>query len=103
MNSKESSIALLAKTLYALSYDKWFRAEIAQAIKEADDPTTKWVSNEDVEAKFAKKRAALLKRIEEDELAKKVAISRAGLADGTNRRFNATEWQSIRAEKKSSR
>jgi hypothetical protein len=72
MNTKESSVALLAKTLYALSYDKWFRAEIAKAIKEADDPTSKWVSNEESKASWAKKRAALLKRIEEDELAKKV-------------------------------
>lgn len=45
----------------AAAYDKWFSAEINQAIKEADDPATKWVSHADVKAGWAKKRAELLK------------------------------------------
>jgi len=46
----------------AAAYDKWFSAEIDQAIKEADDPATKWVSNEDAKAESAKRRAAWLKQ-----------------------------------------
>jgi len=47
------------------AYDKWFRAEITEAIKEADDPNTVWLSNEEVSSKWAEKRADLVKRIEE--------------------------------------
>lgn len=41
----------------------WFRAEVELALKEADDPNTQWVSNEEAEASWAKKRAELLKRV----------------------------------------
>lgn len=40
----------------AAAYDKWFRAEVEAAIKEADDPNTQWVSNEDVMTESAKRR-----------------------------------------------
>ena len=46
----------------AAAYDKWFSDEIDQAIKEADDPATKWVSNEDAKAGWAKRRAELVKQ-----------------------------------------
>jgi hypothetical protein len=45
----------------AAAYDKWFSAEIDEAIKEADDPATIWVSNEDAKAVWAKRRAELVK------------------------------------------
>lgn len=48
----------------AAGHDKWFRAQVEQAIKEADDPNTEWVSHEDAKASWAKKRAQLLKRID---------------------------------------
>lgn len=41
----------------------WFRAEVTLALKEADDPNTQWVSNEEAEASWAKQRAELLKRV----------------------------------------
>lgn len=44
------------------AYDKWFRAEVEQGLKEADDPNTQWVSNEDAKASWKKKRAELVKR-----------------------------------------
>lgn len=46
----------------AAAYDKWFNGEVNQAIKEADDSTTQWVSNETVKAESAKRRAAWLKQ-----------------------------------------
>lgn len=39
-----------------------FDGEIDQTIKEADDPTTDWVSNESVKAESAKMRAAWLEQ-----------------------------------------
>jgi hypothetical protein len=41
----------------------WFQEEVALALKEADDPNTEWVSNEEAEASWAKQRAELLKRV----------------------------------------
>lgn len=46
----------------AAAYDKWFRAEIDQAIKEADDPAAVWISNDSVKAESAKRRAAWLQQ-----------------------------------------
>ena len=45
----------------AAAYDKWFSAEVDQAIKEADDPATQWVSAEDADKQWAKQRAELVK------------------------------------------
>ncbi len=56
----------LKRTHEAAEHDKWFRAQVEEAIREADDPNTKWVAHEDVEDSWAKKRAELVKRIEGD-------------------------------------
>lgn len=47
----------------AAAYDKWFRAQVEAAIKEADDPNTEWVSHEVVKKDMAKQRKALKARI----------------------------------------
>ncbi|WP_244140932.1 hypothetical protein [Burkholderia vietnamiensis] len=47
----------------AAAYDRWYREEVRKGLEEADDPNTKWVSNEEAEASFAKKRAELQARI----------------------------------------
>jgi len=49
----------------AAAHDKWFRAEVEQAIKEADDPATAWVSNEDVKKHSAAHRAKWAKLAKE--------------------------------------
>lgn len=54
------------KTKEAAEYDKWFREQVEQALKVADDPNTDWVSHEDAKAHFAAKRAELIKRIKGD-------------------------------------
>lgn len=46
----------------AAAYDKWFRAEVEQGIKEANDPNTKWISHEDAKKSWAKQRAEWAKR-----------------------------------------
>jgi len=57
----------MRRTHEAAVHDKWFRAQVEQAIKEADDPNTEWVSHADAKARWAKKRAKLVKRIEGNE------------------------------------
>jgi predicted transcriptional regulator len=46
----------------AREYDAWFRAEIEQALREADDPNVRRIPHEKVKAKWRRKRAQLLKR-----------------------------------------
>jgi len=46
----------------AAAHDKWFRGQVEQALQEADDPATVWLSNEEVKAHSAARRAEWLKR-----------------------------------------
>lgn len=48
----------------AAAHDKWFRTQVAEAIIEADDPNTEWVSGEEADAIWAKQRAELISRNE---------------------------------------
>ncbi len=58
-----AAASLRLKTAHdAAAYEKWFNAEIDQAIKEADDPATIWISNTDVKAESARRREAWLKQ-----------------------------------------
>lgn len=47
----------------AAAHDKWFREQVAQAIKEADDPATEWLPHEVVKADMTMQRASLRARI----------------------------------------
>ncbi len=44
-------------------YNAWFRAEIEAAIKEADDPNTRWFTQEEAQADMERQRQSLLERI----------------------------------------
>ena len=46
----------------AAAYDQWFRGEVAQALKEGDDPTTRWRTSEEVMASVEAKLATLKKK-----------------------------------------
>lgn len=50
------------------AHDKWFRAQVEEAIIEADNPNTVWVSNDDAKAQWASKRAVLAARIKEESV-----------------------------------
>jgi hypothetical protein len=50
--------ATLKQAHAALAHDKWFREQVVQAVKQADDPATAWVSNDTVMAESTKRRAA---------------------------------------------
>jgi hypothetical protein len=45
------------------SHDAWFREQVRQGLKEADDPNTQWISHEEMKADWAKQRAELVERI----------------------------------------
>ena len=49
----------------ARAHDSWFRAEVEQALREADDPTIERIPNEDTEASWERQRAELLRRLGE--------------------------------------
>ncbi len=49
----------------AAAHDKWFRAQVEQALQEADDPNTVWLSNEEVKAYSATRRSGWLKRAQQ--------------------------------------
>lgn len=51
----------------AAAHDKWFRAQVEEAINEADDPSIEWVSHEVVKQDMARQRAKLLARINGDK------------------------------------
>lgn len=46
----------------AREHDEWFRAEIEQAMREADDPSVKRIPQEEVSTKWRRQRAELVKR-----------------------------------------
>ena len=43
-------------------YDAWFRTKVEKALRQADDPNTKLVPNEEVRAHFAARREAALRK-----------------------------------------
>jgi len=44
-------------------HDAWFRGEVEQALREADDPNAEWISDGDAKASWAVQRAELRARI----------------------------------------
>jgi hypothetical protein len=54
----------LRKTHEAAEHDRWFREQVEEGLKEADDPNTEWVTNDEAKREWAAKRAELLTRIE---------------------------------------
>lgn len=56
--SRPDTSATLKQAHAALAHDRWFRDQVEAALKESDDPSTQWVSNEAAMAEGAKRRAA---------------------------------------------
>ena len=55
--SRPDASAALKLAHSAAVHDKWFRAQVEQGLKEANDVGIQWVSNEEVKAESAKRRA----------------------------------------------
>ncbi|MDD5581365.1 MAG: hypothetical protein PHY16_19115 [Methylobacter sp.] len=51
----------------AVAQDHWFRAQVAQALQEADDPATVWLSHDLAKADMQRQRERLLARIGKTE------------------------------------
>ena len=60
--SRPDASEALKRAHAAAAHDKWFREQVAQGIKEADDAATRWVSNQTVKAESSQRRAAWRKR-----------------------------------------
>lgn len=45
------------------AYDEWLDADLDRAIREADDPNTKWIPHEEVLERMHQQRESLLARI----------------------------------------
>lgn len=46
----------------AAAHDRWFREQVEIGLKEANDPATEWVSDDEARAGWAAKRAQLVKK-----------------------------------------
>ena len=55
--SRPDASAALKRVHSAAEHDKWFRAQVEQGLKAANDPRTQWISNNEVKAESAKRRA----------------------------------------------
>jgi hypothetical protein len=53
----------MRRTHEAAAHDRWFREQVEDAIKEANDSKTEWVPHEVVKQDMARQRAELLVRI----------------------------------------
>lgn len=62
---RPDSAVRMKRTFDAADHDKWFREQVEEGIREANDPNTVWVSNEEVMAKGAERRAMWAKQAKE--------------------------------------
>lgn len=53
-HGRPDAAARMKRAHKAAAYDAWFRAQVDAGIKEADDPSTQWVSHEDSMARLYK-------------------------------------------------
>jgi len=60
---RPDSAARLKRAHEAAAHDAWFRSQVEAGIKEADDPSTQWVSHDDVMDRLAKRRAKYAKAL----------------------------------------
>ncbi|MGO8655861.1 hypothetical protein ACC771_09250, partial [Rhizobium ruizarguesonis] len=67
--SRPDRAAALRRTHKAAEYDKWFREQVGEAIREADDPNAVWISAQDAEERMDKLRAELLAQLESGDKA----------------------------------
>ncbi|NEI03616.1 hypothetical protein GUK34_01745 [Rhizobium leguminosarum] len=67
--SRPDRAAALRRTHEAAEYDKWFREQVGEAIREADDPNAVWISAQDAEERMDKLRAELLAQLESGDKA----------------------------------
>lgn len=55
--TRPDASAALKRAHSAAEHDKWFRMQVEQGLKEANDAATQWISNDEVKAESVKRRA----------------------------------------------
>ncbi|MBY2916894.1 hypothetical protein [Rhizobium leguminosarum] len=67
--SRPDRAAALRRTHEAAEYDKWFRKQVEEAIREADDPNAVWISAQEAEERMDKLQAELFAQLESGDKA----------------------------------
>lgn len=60
--SRADASARLRNAHEAAAHDKWFREQVEIGLAQADDPAAEWVTHDEANASWARKRAELVKR-----------------------------------------
>lgn len=60
--SRPDAAERMKNAFAAVEHDQWFREQVERALVEANDPNTRWISQEEANVSWAEKRADLLKR-----------------------------------------
>lgn len=62
---RPDSAARMKRTFDAAEHDQWFREQVQEAIREADQPDAIWISNDEVTAMSVTRREAWARQAEE--------------------------------------
>lgn len=62
-HSRPDRAEALRRAHEAAAHDRWFREQVEEALREADDPKTEWIFHDVVKQDMARQRAELLARI----------------------------------------
>lgn len=65
-HSRPDRAEALRRAHEAAAHDRWFREQVEEALREADDPNTEWIPHDVVKQDMARQRAELLARINGD-------------------------------------
>lgn len=61
--TRPDSSERMKRTFNAADHDKWFREQVEEGIRQANDPNTVWVSHEEVVKEMHRQREAIKARI----------------------------------------
>ncbi|WP_025090843.1 hypothetical protein [Brucella intermedia] len=64
--SRPDRAEALRRAHEAAAHDRWFREQVEEALREADDPNTEWIPHNVVKQDMARQRTELLARIKGD-------------------------------------
>lgn len=60
--ARPDAAARMKRTFDAAEHDKWFREQVQEGIRQADDPSTVWIADAEVKVMSAKRRAEWVKQ-----------------------------------------
>ncbi len=65
-HSRPDRAEALRRAHEAAAHDRWFRGQVEEALREAEDPNTEWIPHDVVKQDMARQRTELLVRIKGD-------------------------------------